>query len=140
MRPAHPLPSDFVAGLRLIRAGKDFEAHEAIEQVWKASTGRARLGCQAVLQLAVSRHQLARRNAWGALSNLAKVRAKLPRLGPDFWGVRLAAWLESLEEFYAGLGLSGPPRRGLPVPELPPRCSWPGPAFEEWLLAELEGP
>ncbi len=133
-----PLPADYLAGIRLILAHRDYEAHEEIEQTWKRVSGREKLGCQAVLQLSVSRYQLARGNAYGALSNLRKVRRKLAAVGPGFWGVAVRAWLEALERFYAGLGLRWPGRE-LPftLAELPPRESWPQPELSDALRAQL---
>ena len=62
--PLHPRAAD---GLRLFNAGEFFEAHEALEDAWKAETGKVRDLYRGILQIAVVYLHITRQNYNGAV-------------------------------------------------------------------------
>ena len=62
--PLHPQAAE---GLRLMNAGKYFEAHEALEDAWNAEKGSVRELYRGILQIAVVYLHITRRNYEGAV-------------------------------------------------------------------------
>ena len=62
-----PLHPQAVEGLRLMNAGKYFEAHEALEDAWNAEEGSVRELYRGILQIAVVYLHITRRNYNGAV-------------------------------------------------------------------------
>ena len=62
--PLHPRAAD---GLRLFNAGEYFEAHEALEDAWKAEPGKVRDLYRGILQIAVVYLHITRGNYDGAV-------------------------------------------------------------------------
>lgn len=62
--PLHPQAAE---GLRLFNAGKYFEAHEALEEAWKAERGEVRDLYRGILQIAVVYLHITRGNYNGAV-------------------------------------------------------------------------
>lgn len=62
--PLHPQAK---LGLRLFNAGEYFEAHEALEDAWKAESGPVRELYRGILQIAVVYLHVTRRNYNGAV-------------------------------------------------------------------------
>jgi predicted metal-dependent hydrolase len=62
--PLHPRAAQ---GLSLFNAGEYFEAHEALEDAWKAETGEVRDLYRGILQVAVVYLHITRRNYNGAV-------------------------------------------------------------------------
>jgi predicted metal-dependent hydrolase len=62
--PLHPQAAE---GLRLINAGKYFEAHEALEAAWNEEKGPVRELYRGILQIAVVYLHITRRNYNGAV-------------------------------------------------------------------------
>lgn len=62
--PLHPRAID---GLRLFNAGEYFEAHEALEDAWKAEPGEIRNLYRGILQIAVVYLHITRQNYDGAV-------------------------------------------------------------------------
>ena len=62
--PLHPQAAE---GLRLFKAGKYFEAHEALEEAWNEEAGPVRDLYRGVLQIAVVYLHIIRRNYNGAV-------------------------------------------------------------------------
>jgi predicted metal-dependent hydrolase len=63
-KPLHP---NAIQGLKLIMAGKYFEAHEELEIAWKDEQGEARWLYQGILEAAVTYLHIRRGNYAGAL-------------------------------------------------------------------------
>jgi predicted metal-dependent hydrolase len=62
--PLHPQAAE---GLRLMNAGKYFEAHEALEEAWNEEEGSVRELYRGILQIAVVYLHITRRNYNGAV-------------------------------------------------------------------------
>jgi predicted metal-dependent hydrolase len=67
--PLHPQAAQ---GLRLFNAGEYFEAHEALEDAWKAESGEVRELYRGILQIAVVYLHVTRRNYNGAIKVYAR--------------------------------------------------------------------
>jgi predicted metal-dependent hydrolase len=96
------LPSEALRGIALFNAGEYFEAHEALENAWRAEPGPIRELYQAILQVAVTYYHLQRGNYAGATKVAARCRVKLEACpercaGVDVAGLRrnLAAVMEA---------------------------------------------
>jgi predicted metal-dependent hydrolase len=110
---------EFERGLDLFNRGHFFDAHEVLEDVWRAlprdrtSGRRLRLHLQGLIQLAVAFHHESRGNLVGArsvlergLRNLKGAESSFPNLDFD----RLRADLEDWQKRFAGAA----PRPKLP--------------------------
>jgi uncharacterized protein len=81
----------FHRGIGLFNSGEFFRAHEVWEEIWLASSGRARTFLQALIQLAAAFHHDSRQNPAGAKSLLRASLAKLRTFPENFAGIRLCA-------------------------------------------------
>ena len=103
--------SGLVDGLELIRSGAFFEAHEALEEAWRASDERERDFFQGLVHVAVAWYQAGRGNRNGCARQLAKAQRRLAPYGAQHRGVALAALMLQLEraaETVAGGSLALP--------------------------------
>lgn len=101
-------------GLELIRTGAFFEAHEALEEEWRAAPEPERDFLQGLVHVAVAWYQAGRGNRPGCERQLAKASRRLSGYGPAHRGVALADVLGQIEHA-AALVASGalelpPPR------------------------------
>ena len=96
---ATPLMSALRATACLWRQGLFFEAHERLEDEWRALGGRRRSALRGVIQLAVALHHLAHGNARGAASLVAKGRGHLERDGATLAEVDVRATLAAFERW-----------------------------------------
>ncbi len=87
---ANPLPPEVLRGLDLFNTGKYFEAHEALENGWRAETGEIRVLYQAILQVAVTYLHIERGNFEGAVRVAARALPKLEKLPEACCGVDVA--------------------------------------------------
>ncbi|GAB4483983.1 MAG: hypothetical protein OHK0031_07820 [Anaerolineales bacterium] len=78
-------------GIELFNAGEFFEAHEALEDAWRASTGELRDLYQGILQAAVCSFHLERKNFEGARKMSARALRWLRPLPALFHGVDVSA-------------------------------------------------
>ncbi|HWQ23091.1 MAG TPA: DUF309 domain-containing protein [Gaiellaceae bacterium] len=85
-------------GLELIRAGAFFEAHEELEDEWRAASAPERDFLQGLVHVAVAWHHAGRGNRPGCERQLAKATRRLAPYAPSHRGVDVAAVLERLEE------------------------------------------
>jgi len=102
-------------GLDVFNRGLFFEAHEVLEDVWRASSTchPRRLHLQGLVQLAVAFHHQSKGNYLGARSvlerairNLTGAEASFPELDLDGLRVELSRWQQHLS--------GGGPRPALP--------------------------
>jgi len=83
-------------GLALIRAGRYFEAHEALEEEWREAAPEERDFLQGLVHVAVAWYQAGRGNRVGCERQLEKARRRLTPYAPVHRGVDLAALLPQL--------------------------------------------
>jgi predicted metal-dependent hydrolase len=121
----------FRLGLALFNAARFFDAHEALEDVWRDAPRHSPLRChlQGLVQLAVAFHHHSTGNLVGALSvlkrglrNLEGAEESLPELDLAKLRASLEAWREYIETSAGALGGGGtrPSTGDIPArPELP---------------------
>ena len=101
-------------GIRLFNEGAYFEAHEVLEDVWRAAPVQDKTFLQGLVQLAVAFHHRSTENLAGAASVLRKASRNLEQepasaIGVDVASLRAAVqdWVRALAD---GAGLASPPR------------------------------
>ena len=104
----------FRLGVALFNRRRYFDAHEALEDVWRPARGEARRFLQGMVQVAVALHHASRGNRVGARSVLARALGNLQPYPAHYGGVELESlrralgpWLEALS---AGAALPPAPR------------------------------
>ena len=100
-------------GLRLIRAGAYFAAHEELEDEWRAAPAGERDFLQGLVHVAVAWYQAERGNRVGCERQLAKATRRLAPYGPTHRGVELTVVLGSVVAA-AGVAATGSLELGRP--------------------------
>jgi len=102
------------SGVALYNAGRYWEAHEALETVWRASRGPSRPLWQGLIQAAAAMLQRERGNAHGVAVQGGAAVTKLRGARPAGFPVETAAFGEALARCLAGD--APPPRMELLAP------------------------
>ena len=84
-------------GLERIRRGEYFDAHESLEDAWRAATPAERDFFQGLVHVAVAWHHAGRGNAPGCERQLAKATRRLGPFAPEHRGVDVTAVLRSVQ-------------------------------------------
>jgi len=100
-------------GIALFNRGEFFEAHEVLEDVWRAAPAAERKFLQGLIQIAVALHHHSRGNSVGARSLLARAVGNLNCYPEEFAGIELAMLRGSLRAWQVAL------ENGTPPPALP---------------------
>ncbi len=103
----------FREGIKLFNSAEFFEAHEVLEDVWRAAPAAEKKFLQGLIQVAVALLHHSKKNRVGARSLLARARRNLSGYPDEFGGIKLKPFLESLARWQAALEDSQP------VPSLP---------------------
>ena len=83
--------------MRLYNAGRHWDAHEVLEDLWRTTADpRRRLFFQGIIQLAAAFVHAERGNMRGVRSLLAKARAKLETVPTPYLRLDVAALLEEM--------------------------------------------
>lgn len=109
---ARRMSSDpYLEGLRLFNEHSFFEAHEALEDVWREAPEPERKFLQGLIQVAVALHHHSRGNQVGCRSLLDRARRNLSMYPKEHGGLDLAALLHALDQWRAALeqGHAAPP-------------------------------
>jgi uncharacterized protein len=85
-------------GLELIERGRYFEAHEELEEAWRAAEPSEKDFFQGLVHIAVAWHHAGRDNRAGCERQLAKAARRLGPFAPEHRGVDVAAVLGSVVE------------------------------------------
>jgi uncharacterized protein len=83
-------------GLERIRRGEYFEAHESLEDAWRAAEPAEKDFFQGLVHVAVAWHHAGRGNRPGCERQLAKAQRRLEPFAPEHRGVDVAAVLQSV--------------------------------------------
>jgi predicted metal-dependent hydrolase len=110
----------FFEAIQLFNCASFFEAHEAWEDVWRATSGAEKKFLQGLIQIAVAFHHHSTGNLAGARSLLRRGCINLDGYPQGFAGIRLASFRESVTEWQRALA------EGAPVPALPKLQRWRG--------------
>jgi len=84
-------------GLELIRGGRYFEAHEELEDAWRAAEPAERDFLQGLVHVAVAWYQAGRGRRIGCERQLAKARRRLGPYAPRHRGLDVADLLTQVE-------------------------------------------
>ena len=83
-------------GIERIRRGEYFEAHESLEDAWRAAEPAEKDFFQGLVHVAVAWHHAGRGNRPGCERQLAKAQRRLEPFAPEHRGVDVAAVLQSV--------------------------------------------
>jgi predicted metal-dependent hydrolase len=100
-------------GLELFNKGEFFDAHEVLEDVWRAAPEVEKKFLQGLIQVAVGLHHHSRGNLVGARSLLARAHGNLGAYPAQHGGIDLAGLRTQLERWVGAL------EHGGSVPPLP---------------------
>src|SRR5437763_13524729 len=84
-------------GLEEIRAGRYFEAHEELEEAWRAADAAERDFYQGLVHVAVAWYQAGRGRPVATARQLEKAARRLGPFAPSHRGVDVASVLEQVE-------------------------------------------
>ena len=104
----------FRRGIELFNHGEFFDAHEVLEDVWRAAPDQEKKFLQGLIQLAVGLHHYSTGNKLGARSLLARGDRNLSGYDKGLEGLRLAPLRARVREWLTALD------NGHPTPS-PPR-------------------
>ena len=90
-------------GIQLFNEAHFFEAHEALEDVWRASSGPEKKFLQGLVQLAVAFHHHSQNNLVGARSLLERATRNLSGYPEEFCGLRLGSLFLALGQWRVAL-------------------------------------
>ncbi|MCB0004844.1 MAG: DUF309 domain-containing protein [Anaerolineales bacterium] len=105
-----PLDPRAREGIDAYNAGHYYDAHEYLEEAWKADTGPGRDLYRAILQIGVALYQVQRGNYNGAVKMLLRVRQWLQPLPATCRGVDVAALQDDALSYYDAIIALGPAR------------------------------
>jgi predicted metal-dependent hydrolase len=91
------MEDELARGLAQIRRGEYFEAHETLEDVWRAAEPAEKDFFQGLVHVAVAWYQAGRGNRVGCERQLDKAVRRLTPFAPGHRGVDVARVLRSLE-------------------------------------------
>jgi predicted metal-dependent hydrolase len=83
-------------GLALIRQRRFFEAHEVLEDIWRAAKAEERDFFQGLVHVAVAWYQAGRGNRVGCERQLEKAARRLGPYAPEHRGVSVASILQQV--------------------------------------------
>jgi predicted metal-dependent hydrolase len=113
-----PAPEGLRRGLILMTRRRFFEAHEVLEDLWRAESGPERTLWKGVVQVAVGLHHAASGNARGAASLLRRGASHLEAFEPARHGIDIRGLRHAAIDWAAGLENAG--CRAQPDPSLLP--------------------
>lgn len=102
------LPARAVDGLRLFNQGHFFEAHEALEDAWRAEKGPIRDLYRAILQIGLGYFQILGRNYQGAVKMFKRCKRWLRPFPDSCQGINLKDLRQNLIHAEEVLLLHGP--------------------------------
>jgi len=94
-------------GLALFNSGHYFDAHEVLEDVWRASRGVEKKFLQGLIQVAVALHHYSTGNVVGARSLLSRGRRNLEHYPEQYGGIELGGMLTAVRRWELALAEGG---------------------------------
>ena len=99
------MEADFQHGIDLLNARSYYEAHEALEDAWRAAPAESRRFYQGIVQIAVALHHFSHGNLRGARSVMRRAAGNLQGCSTDFAALdmdnlraQLVDWCACLED------------------------------------------
>ena len=96
-RPERKLPEEVLKGIEEFNRGEFFEAHEYLEDAWRAETGHIRYLYQGILQVGVGFYHQQNGNWPGAVSLLRNGIRRLKDFEPEALGIDVAGLIQRSE-------------------------------------------
>ena len=96
-------------GIQQFNAGRYFECHDTLEEVWSGTRGSSRSFLQGLIQIAVAYHHLSNGNAGGARSVFGRALERLEGYGASHLDVDLDDVRAQAREALARLDHGAPP-------------------------------
>ena len=100
--------AEYLHGIGLFNRAAFFEAHEVLEDVWRASPEPEKKFLQGLIQIAVGLHHYGNGNLVGARSLLARASKNLARYPENFGGIQLTQLLNCIAEWQQSLADNKP--------------------------------
>jgi len=97
------LPVQYLHGIEMFNAGRFFESHEALEEIWLKSEGAERELLSALIQSAAALHHFQRGNLTGASSVYRRARRKLETLPRNVLRLDTQVFAEQIERFFVAV-------------------------------------
>jgi hypothetical protein len=94
---AEEYPAQYLEGLRLFNAEDFFESHEVLEELWSETQDERKKFYQGLIQAAVALLHFGNGNLGGAKKVYLTSRRYLEAYRPEFEGLDVARFLESLQ-------------------------------------------
>jgi predicted metal-dependent hydrolase len=91
------MKGELARGLEQIHRGEYFEAHETLEDVWRAAEPAEKDFFQGLVHVAVAWYQAGRGNRYGCERQLAKAVRRLTPFAPEHRGVAVEPLLLSID-------------------------------------------
>jgi len=91
------MEAPFKRGLEAIRAGRYFEAHEELEEAWRAARAEERDFFQGLVHVSVAWYQAGRGRPVATGRQLEKAERRLASFAPVYRGVDVASVLAQVE-------------------------------------------
>src|SRR5512140_3490985 len=105
---AGELPPLVLRGLELFNHGEYFEAHELLEEAWRAEPGPVRELYRGILQISVAYYHLLRGNYTGAVKMFNRSRTWLSPFPNRCRGIDLARFRQDYDQVEGQLHRLGP--------------------------------
>jgi predicted metal-dependent hydrolase len=103
----------YLHGIALFNKADFFDAHEALEDIWRAAPPENKKFLQGMVQIAVAFHHYSKGNRIGMRSVLERAIRNLSEPSGSFGQIQLAVLLQSLGQWREALD------NNLPLPALP---------------------
>ena len=104
-------------GISEFNAGRFFECHDTLEEVWQGTRGAARHFFQGLIQVAVGFYHLGNSNTTGGRSQFEKAMSNLDSYGREYLSVGLDALRADVREWIRKIDSGEPLER--PIADLP---------------------
>jgi hypothetical protein len=104
---------EYLHGIVLFNQGKFFDAHEALEDVWRAAPHEEKKIWQGLVQVAVALHHYSTGNRVGMRSVLVRAMKNLAGHPPHFYSIHIPRLLKSLDRWLEAFD------NGEPLPSMP---------------------
>jgi uncharacterized protein len=109
-------PLQYSRGIELFNAGKYFECHEELEEIWLKSQGVEREFFHALIQVAAALHHFQRGNLRGMESIYERARRKFDTLPPVVMMLDIQAFAQEVETFFSEV--RGSKESGIQLPKI----------------------
>lgn len=90
---------EYLHGIALFNEGKFFDAHEVLEDVWRAASQEEKKIWQGLVQVAVALHHYSTGNRVGMRSVLVRAMKNLAKHPQDFHDIQIPQLLKSLAQW-----------------------------------------